>query len=410
MVDDRTSRTEQTEARLEALVERCRDLHEDLDLTAVRQWKDARGGGVALGTLPIYIPAEILHAVEALPVGLIGGGDRTDIIRGDAYFQSYICRIPRSTVELGLRGKLDVLDGVLFPAICDVIRNLSGIWQLLFPGKLVRFVDYPQNFDPEVGGRFYALQLRELAAAVSEMTGVPLEDDRLRRSIALYDQNRSLIRGLHALRADHPERVPTYEAYLVQRAGHLLPVEEHNVLLGHYLDLARRRRAPVQDNARILLLGAFCEQPPLALVRSLEVAGCYLVEDDFLLGNRTLTRPVGGKGDPLQRLVAAYLGSVAPCSSVYDQTGANPDALVARVRRTRADGVVFATPSFCDPALLDRPRYQKSLDRAGIPYTAFKYAENTGQLGAIREQVGTFAESIRLWGEAAAVPAGRSRK
>jgi benzoyl-CoA reductase subunit C len=69
------------------------------------------------------------------------------------------------------------------------------------------------------------------------------------------------------------------------------------------------------------------------------------------------------------------------------------------VKRSRADGVVFAAPSFCDPALLDRPVYQKALDDAGIPYTSFQYAENTGQLGGIREQVGTFSESIRLWGE-----------
>jgi len=65
----------------------------------------------------------------------------------------------------------------------------------------------------------------------------------------------------------------------------------------------------------------------------------------------------------------------------------------------RAGGVIFAAPSFCDPALLDRPVYQKALEQAGIPFTSFKYAENTGQLGGIREQVGTFAESIRLWGE-----------
>jgi len=69
--------------------------------------------------------------------------------------------------------------------------------------------------------------------------------------------------------------------------------------------------------------------------------------------------------------------------------------------------VVLAAPSFCDPALLDRPIYQKALEEAGIPFTSFKYAENTGQLGGIREQVGTFAESIRLWGEAAPQPQGK---
>jgi benzoyl-CoA reductase subunit C len=388
---------------LDALLERCRDLHEDLELSAVRAWKEANAGGIAIGYMPIYVPAEIIDAVGALPVGIIGGGDRTDIIRGDAYFQSYICRIPRSTVELGLRGKLDSLDGMLFPAICDVIRNLSGIWQILFPGKYVHFLDFPQNFAGDVGGWFYERELRTLARDLSRLTGRPLDDERLRRSIRDYDENRALILELHATRARSPHTVSTYEAYLVQRAGHVLPVREHNALVRRYLDLAAGRGGVEQDNARIVLVGAFCEQPPLALIKSLELAGCYIVDDDFLLGNRILGQ-VGTEGDPVANLVRAYLGSKAPSSSIYDGEEDNAAALVRRVRETRADGVVLAAPSFCDPALLDRPRYQRALDEAGIPYTALKYAENTGQLGAIREQVGTFAESIRLWGDAPAEP------
>jgi benzoyl-CoA reductase subunit C len=62
--------------------------------------------------------------------------------------------------------------------------------------------------------------------------------------------------------------------------------------------------------------------------------------------------------------------------------------------------VIFATPSFCDPALLDRPMMQAALSKAGIAFTSFKYAENTGQMQPIREQAGTFADSIKLWGEA----------
>jgi benzoyl-CoA reductase subunit C len=32
-----------------------------------------------------------------------------------------------------------------------------------------------------------------------------------------------------------------------------------------------------------------------------------------------------------------------------------------------------------------------------VPHTAFKYSENTGQMAPIREQAGTFADSIKLW-------------
>jgi benzoyl-CoA reductase subunit C len=403
-MDNVTTNRDGTESRrMDALLERCRDLHEDLTLSAVRAWKEAHREGIAVGYMPIYVPVEIIDAVGGLPVGLIGGGDRTDIIRGDAYFQSYICRIPRSTVELGLRGRLDCLDGMLFPAICDVIRNLSGIWQLLFPGKYVHFLDFPQNFSGTVGGWFYEKELRSLAHDLSQLSKQPLNDERLRRSIRDYNRNRALVRELHAARVETPQKVSTYEAYLVQRAGHVLPVREHNALLREYLDLACARDAGEQDNARIALIGAFCEQPPLALIKSLELAGCYIVDDDFLLGNRILDQ-VETEGDPVANLVAAYLEAMTPSSSIYDHDQDNAAALVRRVTETRADGVVLAAPSFCDPALLDRPRYQKALEAAGIPYTSFKYAENTGQLGAIREQVGTFAESIRLWGDAPVKP------
>jgi benzoyl-CoA reductase subunit C len=62
--------------------------------------------------------------------------------------------------------------------------------------------------------------------------------------------------------------------------------------------------------------------------------------------------------------------------------------------------VIFAAASFCDPALLERPMLQGILAQHKIPYTAFKYAENTGQMAPIREQAGTFADSIKLWSAA----------
>jgi benzoyl-CoA reductase subunit C len=42
---------------------------------------------------------------------------------------------------------------------------------------------------------------------------------------------------------------------------------------------------------------------------------------------------------------------------------------------------------------------QHRLAENNIPYIAFKYAENSGQMQPIREQAGTFADSIKLWSE-----------
>jgi len=62
--------------------------------------------------------------------------------------------------------------------------------------------------------------------------------------------------------------------------------------------------------------------------------------------------------------------------------------------------VLFCAPSFCDPALLDQPMLVRAVDRQGLPWTAFKYSENSGQFQVIREQAGTFADSIKLWSNA----------
>jgi benzoyl-CoA reductase subunit C len=40
------------------------------------------------------------------------------------------------------------------------------------------------------------------------------------------------------------------------------------------------------------------------------------------------------------------------------------------------------------------------LNDNNIPNISFKYAENSGQMQPIREQAGTFADSIKLWSEA----------
>jgi len=379
------------------LVDRAEGLYRDYRLGSVREWK-ARTGGLAVGYMPIYVPCELLDAQGVLPVGLMGARDDLEIIRGDAYYQSYICHIPRSTIELGLNGSLDCLDGVIFPAICDVIRNLSGMWTMLFPGKYVRYLDVPQNFEPEIGGRFYRHELESLSADLEARGARPYDPEALRASITRYNRYRQLVRELYDLRDERPWTVPTSELYVILRATVVLPVDEATTILTDYRDavLADSERQPM-DQARVVLTGSFCEQPPIGLIRTLERAGCYIVDDDFVQVSRWIKSDVPTGGDPLENLVLAFLSDAIASPTRYHVSGEKGGELAARVEARRAEGVIFCAPSFCDPALLDQPMQVAAIERRGIPWTAFKYSENTGQFQVIREQAGTFADSIKLW-------------
>jgi benzoyl-CoA reductase subunit C len=96
-------------------------------------------------------------------------------------------------------------------------------------------------------------------------------------------------------------------------------------------------------------------------------------------------------------LVDSYLNQSPFSSSVYDVDNPKEARLAKLVRKRNADGVIFAAPSFCDPALLDSPMLEKGCDDRNIRYISFQYSENTGQFKVIKEQVGTFSDSIKLW-------------
>lgn len=382
---------------LEQLVGKAEALIRDNTLPSVRLYKEATGG-LAVGYMPVYVPREIFEAQGVLPVGIFGGGEDLEIIRGDAFYQSYICHIPRSTIELGLNGSYDVLDGMIFPAICDVIRNLSGMWKLQFPAKLSRYLDVPQNFDAAIGGRFYRMELEALTRELHAHGAKPYDEGALRASIAAYNENRALVRQLDDARRHTPWALPTSELYVILRAALLMPVAEATALFRDYLALVRgaTSRRPL-DQARVLVCGSFCEQPPLGLIKTLERSGCYIVDDEFVQIHRWIKGDIDTTGDPLDALVNAFLEDAIESPVRYIGDRPKGAELVARVRSSGAEGVLFCAPSFCDPALLDQPMAVKAMDAAGIPWTAFKYAENNGQFQVIREQAGTFADSIKLW-------------
>ena len=351
------------------IVERCEALFEDLHFNAVQQWKAAAPGRKAIGYMPVYVPRELIHAAGMLPVGILGGGDALEVIQGDAYYQSYICRIPRSTIELGLTGRLDCLDGMLFPSICDVIRNLSGMWQILFKDKYVRYVDVPQNYQDEIGGRFYIeemQQIREDLGQAARQADHRRRVERVDRRLQRQPRARSAISTPTA--PAKPWQAPTSEVYLLLRAGMVLPVEEHTTLVREYLAAVEQLPRPKRDNARVVINGSFCEQPPLALIKSIEMSGCYIVDDDFMLVTRWLLDDVPADRDPLDELSKAFLHRSASTAAKYENTREEKGVFLMKQVKTRgAEGVIFAAPSFCDPALLERPMLQDVLAKHEDP-------------------------------------------
>lgn len=383
---------------LEEIIKESEALAFDLNFTRAKKWKAEKNNRALVGYFPIYVPREIIHASNALPVGILGVGDRKQIIKGDAYYQSYICHLPRGIIEMALDTNLQDFDGFLFPAICDCVRNLSGMFKLSGKGKFQRYFDYVQNFVPHIGGIFYQHEMKKVMNDIQKINGVKVTTENLNKAISLYNKNRKLIEKIYDIRQNFPWRLSAVETYYILRAGITIPVEEHNEMLEQVVQHISKERGEAMDNIRVVISGSFCEQPPIGLIKSIEMAGCYILDDDFMLGSRWIQGDIDDSSDdPLGALTFSFLNQSTFASCYYDVGNPKGKRLVDLVKKRNADGVIFSAASFCDPALLDRPQMQKECDEAGIPHINFQFHENTGQFKVIKEQVGTFSDSIKLW-------------
>jgi len=380
------------------LVERCTALVTDVSFPTVAAWKAADPQRKVVGCFPVYTPQELITAAGALPVSLFGGRGQVEIDHADSRIQSFVCSIARSTLELGLAGHWKHMDGMVVPSICDVARNLSGIWQRNFPDRFTFYLHLPQNVSA-AGVDYCRGELQRLRQRLAELTGSLASDDALRQTIRLFNRNRALLGELHQRRTRRPEQWPTADLYVFAGAGSVLPREEHNRLLEKALALGEARPHPKRDTVRVVVRGAFCEQPPLELLRVLEEAGCAVVDDDMQIGNRFFLEPVGEEGDPLTALAEAYLQrTVLTPVNTPGQRSRNA-GLLATVEATAAHGVIFASPKFCEPALYDSVLLKQALEKRGTPFTEFEYEEKMTVFESIRMQAETFVESILFFSE-----------
>jgi benzoyl-CoA reductase subunit C len=372
---------------LEEVLGRCRDVVEDVELPTVRAWRE--GGGKVLGHFQVYFPEELAHAAGWLPVKVRGSQmERTE---ADSHFGSYLCSILRSSLELALTGRLE-LDMFVTHPICDSARNLAGLWarNLPYPAQILYF---PQNANSGFSAEYLRMEYARVLRDIEGMAGRRVTDADLRRSVAVFNRNRALLRELYAIKRETPWLLAVDEAYVLMALGGLITREEHNALLEGLLPQIRERPLRRQDRIRVVFEGGFCEQPPLDLLRSISQF-CYVVDDDLLIGLRWIESDVPDAEDPLQALAESYLERSSYSPVQHDLRKPKEKMLMRRIRGAHAEAVIVAAAKMCEPGLDEQVAYMKELDGEHVPYFLTEFEEKMTSYDHLQIQLETFVENL----------------
>ncbi|MDP6480632.1 MAG: 2-hydroxyacyl-CoA dehydratase [Acidimicrobiales bacterium] len=370
----------------DALLE-CRDMVESPDFEPVARWRES--GGKVVGHFQVVFPEEIVHAAGMLPFKVRGAPVEPNL--ADSHFGSYLCSILKTSLELALDQKVQ-LDLFVSHPICDAARNLAAIWGRNFDYPC-QILYLPQN--PNSAGSIEYLRheydrMRRLAQDVS---GREITDDDLRCSIAVFNENRRLMRDLYDIKKETPWLIAAEDAYALVALAGMIPREEHNELLATLLPQVRERTTRPEDRIRLVFEGGFCEQPPFDLIRMLGRTS-YLVDDDLLIGLRWITDDVPTDGDPLLNLAEAYIERSSYSPVQHDLRKPKEKMLIDRINEAGADAAILAAAKMCEPGLEEQVAYTHTLDDEEIAYFVSEFEENMSSFSQLELQVETFVEHL----------------
>jgi benzoyl-CoA reductase subunit C len=272
-------------------------------------------------------------------------------------------------------------------------------------------MDYPLPFfhqiwlsfriDP-LGKEFLISELNRLKSHLEQFTGDTISTDAIKKSIHIYNENRSLLKKVYDLRKETPGLIGANKMLQLVTSSMLMPKEEHSQLLTQFLSQVGELKAGAEGKTGLVVVGHPCWAPEGALLNLIEESGGIILEDDLFTGQRYFNAAVKLNGDPIESLADFFMQSM-PCPIKHypghflnkeRETPDYPDLVIDMFRKSGAKGVIHLGVMYCDPYDLEYPYLKERLEKERIPFLNIRTGLDTTPLEPIRTRLAAFLEML----------------
>ncbi|MEJ2731072.1 MAG: 2-hydroxyacyl-CoA dehydratase family protein [Deltaproteobacteria bacterium] len=354
-----------------------------------RKWKTQTRSRV-VGFFCSYTPEEIIWAAGALPYRILGGGG--SISSADGHLQAYSCSLVRGALDDVLTGKLDFLDGVVFPHTCDSIQRLSDIWRLNADLGFHLDLVLPVKLNTTSAEDYMQAVIKKFRHDLEDRLGVEITPEKLSNAVRTFNQIRTGLQRIYQIRKDHSEKLSSRDLHAIVKASMVMDRNVYADSLSAVVDqLQTQHSESAMPRKRLLLTGGICSMPEI--YQEIEDAGGTVVWDDFCTGSRYFEGTIDLKGDLLNSIARRYFNRII-CPAKHRDCFSRGDNLLKLVKNTEAQGVIFVLLKFCDPHAFDFPYIKELLDRDGIPSMLLEIEDQQTSEEQIRTRLEAFIELL----------------
>jgi benzoyl-CoA reductase subunit C len=300
-------------------------------------------GGLS-GYFSNYIPQEIIASAGFHPVRMIGSFDTSETHPRVLF--NPVCSFAQDMYAAACSGGMSYLDNMIFPNSCDSLKVLHQVWtgQKLQPPAYTLL--HPIRTDP-AATRYFAEQLKDLAAWLTQNGGRDFDRDELLKQIEQYNETRCLLRQLYELRECNPESLTASELFTVMTAGLIMDRAEYNQLLQQWIENSGNQQAQAgQHSKRLMVIGPLLDN--MDMLKKIESFRACIIADEITNGWRYSDRDVDLEGDLYENLARRYL-CAGPSPTLRTDPVRVQESFRTKVKKLNLNGVIFINQKFCEP-------------------------------------------------------------
>lgn len=358
---------------------------------SVKAWRAK--GKKALGVICCHVPVEIMHALDIMPVRLraTGCAESPD---GDAWMSTFSCSYARGMLQYWLSGKYDLdgivtSDGCMMSARC--FDNAEHVDKKKNTGKLFFQIGAPRKTgDLEL--QYYVNELKDLINKLEEFSGNKLTDEKLRASIAKYNEARELMQQVMNLRKESKPVISGEDALKICLAYCDYTIEEYIELLKAFLAGAKNRTPITDKRARLMIIGSALDNP--AYIKVIEDKGGLFVADALCYGSRPFNHVMDVDDKDVLGSIAKYYLTRIVCPRMMDNREELQKWVTDTAKEYKVDGIIYEKMQYCECWGGETMFLEPMLKEADIPMLTVEREEHLANAGQLAIRAEAFIEMI----------------
>jgi benzoyl-CoA reductase/2-hydroxyglutaryl-CoA dehydratase subunit BcrC/BadD/HgdB len=360
---------------------------------------EKKAGKHIIGTFCVYVPEELILALNGVSIGLCAGAD-VGAEEAEKYIPRNTCALIKGFMGFKLAGLcpyVESADLIIGETTCDGKKKAYEIFDEI-TGK-VYVMELP-NKKGEDGKLLWAKEVGKLAAKLSDLTGLQLTVDNLRKAAEVVNAKRRALQRLSSLRACDPAPISGLDSLLINQISFYDDPERFTTKVNELCDELEQRVKESNGVApkgatRLLVSGSPMAIPNWKLHSIIEGSGAVVVGEEACVGERNFANLLGdfdSVEEAVQKMADRSMGINCACFTPNDERMTDIKNLSSKLH---AHGVVHYALQFCTPYMIEAYRAKGAVEAAGLPFLRIETDYSLEDAGQLKTRVEAFIEMIR---------------